>query len=235
MEVALLLAHDVVRALGDLHAQKKTAGTVDAASFSVSADGHVALRGAGEGTDVLADIHGVGGVLFQLFTGLTPAQARARLSIARHDEVPPPSRLNPALDEALDELVVSMLVADPAERPFSCAYVLSDLLDVMDELGLSPDADVVAKWAGLAAAPAPAPVAVAAPAKVVPVVAAGVTAKKATPHRQPPRGWQTEDADADLEDDDGLDDAWTEPVRFDGWAMLACCFALASLAMAFTF
>lgn len=239
MDVALQLAHDVVRASAEVHAMGRTLGPVDAASFEVSEDGALSLRGEAGGTDVLQDVQAVGVVLYQLFTGLTPAQARARLQVPRLNEVPAPSRFNPALDDTLDALVASMLAADAAERPYSLAHVLADVLNVMDDLGLEVDEAVVARWAGLAEAapePKPVPVAVVAPApKVVPVVAAPV-AKKA-PHRAPPRGWQTEDAE-DFESDDADDvqaAEWAEPVRFDGWAVLAACFAIASLAIAFTF
>ncbi|MEW6434390.1 MAG: hypothetical protein AB1730_23060 [Myxococcota bacterium] len=232
MDVALVLAHDVLRAAAEVHAQGRTCGPVDAASFEVDADGALCLRGEAGGTDVLQDVHAVGVVLYQLFTGVTPAQARARLQVARRDEVPAPSRLNPALDDALDTLVASMVAADPAERPYSLAYVLADVLNVMDDVGLEADVALVAAWAGLRE---PAPVAAPAPVvKVVPVVAA-VVAKKA-PRREPPRSWQTDDAENDdSEDDDAQHAAWAEPVRFDGWTVLAACFALASLAIAFNF
>jgi len=238
MDVAVQLAHDVLRAAAEVHAMGRTLGPVDAASFEVSEDGALSLRGEAGGTDVLHDVQAVGVVLYQLFTGLTPAQARARLQVPRLNEVPAPSRFNPALDETLDGLVASMLAADAAERPYSLAYVLADVLNVMDDLGLEADAEVVARWAGLAEAapepkPAPVALAVAAPAPKPAPLAAAPVAKRA-PHRAPPRGWQTEDAEVDDADEVGAAE-WAEPVRFDGWAVLAACFALASLAIAFTF
>ena len=240
MDVAVQLAHDVLRAAAEVHAMGRTLGPVDAASFEVSEDGALALRGEAGGTDVLQDVQAVGVVLYQLFTGLTPSQARARLQVPRLNEVPAPSRFNPALDDTLDGLVASMLAADAAERPYSLAHVLADLLNVMDDLGLEVDEAVVARWSGLAEAPepkpAPAVVAVAVAAPAPKPVAAQPVAKKA-PHRAPPRGWQTEDAeDLELDDADEVQAAeWAEPVRFDGWAVLAACFAIASLAIAFTF
>lgn len=233
MDVAVQLAHDVLRAAADVHARGGTLGAVDAASFEVAEDGAVTLRGVSGGTDVLQDVQAVGVVLYQLVTGLTPSQARARLQVPRLNEVPAPSRFNPALDDGLDALVTSMLAADPAERPYSLAHVLADVLNVMDELGLEVDAGVVARWAGLGdGTPVEKPALVVAPAPAPLPVAAVVT--KAAPRRAPPRGWQTEDAEYD-EDDDVQAAGWAEPVRFDGWAVLAACFALATLALAFTF
>jgi hypothetical protein len=174
-------------------------------------------------------------VLYQLCTGLTVSQARARLQVPRLHEVPAPARLNPTLDEALSEVIASMLASDPAARPYSLAHVLSDVLNVMDELGLAHDEAVVARWAALDEPEAPLPVAApSAPVvKVVPVVAAPLPAKKSA-HRAPPRSWQT-DEDEDEAFDDASDAAWVEPVRFDAWALLACCFAIASLAIVFNF
>lgn len=233
MDVALLLAHDVLRSTALIHSEGRTCGALDAASFEIAPDGHVSLKGEGGGTDVLADVQAVGVVLFQLFTGVTPAQARARLQVPRLHEVPAPSRLNPALDDALSDLVTKMLAGDPAERPYSLAHVLGDVLDVMDELGLAHDEAGVARWASLdVAEPAPAPVA-APVVKVVPVVTAPLRADKPL-HREPPRSWQAEEGDG-YEDDTTGDAAWTEPVRFDAWALLACCFAIASLAIVFNF
>lgn len=228
MDVAVLLAHEVLRAVAEVHAQGRTCGALDASSFEVSADGAVALRGVGDGSDVLADVASVGGVLYQLFTGVSASQARARLAVPRLDQVPAPSRLNPALDDALSDLVVAMLAGDPSERPYSLAHVLATVLDVMDDLGLAPQPEAIARWAGLAAAPAPAPVAPAPAVKLVPVVA------RSPARRAPPRSWQTDDDEAWDEDDDAPV-GFVEPVRFDGWALLACCFAVASLAIAFSF
>ncbi|MEW5741633.1 MAG: hypothetical protein AB1938_22130 [Myxococcota bacterium] len=243
MEVALLLAHDVLRSTALVHSEGRTCGAIDAASFEVAPDGHVSLKGEGGGTDVLADVQAVGGVLYQLFTGLTVSQARARLQVPRLHEVPAPARLNPTLDDELSAVVASMLASDPVARPYSLAHVLSDVLDVMDDLGLSHDEAVVAAWASLEA-PAAAPVvplAVVAPpvvakpvVKAVPVAAAPLPAAKQPLHRAPPRSWQTDDDEQDL-DDEAADTSWAEPVRFDAWALLACCFAIASLAIVFNF
>jgi hypothetical protein len=241
MDVAVQLAHEVLRAAAEVHAEGRTLGPVDAASFEVSGDGALSLRGEAGGTDVLEDVQAVGAVLYQVFTGLTPAQARARLQAPRLDEVPAPSRFNPALDDTLDALVASMLAADAAQRPQSLAHLLAVVRNVMDDLGLEVERAVVARWAGFAGPKprlqvAPVAFAVAAPApKAVPPVAAPVP--KTVPHRLPPRGWQTSDAeDSDCDEADDVEVAgWAEPVRFDGWAVLAACFAMAVLAMAFTF
>jgi hypothetical protein len=228
-DVALLLAHDVLRTTALVHSEGRTCGALDAASFEVAPDGHVSFRGGAGGTDVLADVQAVGGVLFQLFTGLTVAQARARLNVPRLHEVPAPARFNPTLDEALSEVIASMLAADPAARPYSLAHVLRGVLEVMAELGLAHDEAVVARWAALDGARALARGAapVAPRGKERPVVAGPLPLKRAA-HCEPPRSWQT-----DEDEDEAFDAGWVEPVRFDAWALLACCFAVASLAIAF--
>lgn len=237
LETSLHVAWGVVTAVAEGHARGQRFSRLDPASLDVNADGSMVAREAVADTaDDAADVAAVGGVLYQLFTGLSPSQARARLQVPKLHEVPAPSKVNPALDDTLDLLVVGMLTKDPADRP-ALRVVESVLASVLDELGLEPSQLEVARWAGLGAeevqteqivlveapvAPAPA----AAPA--APVV---VKAKAPVARRQPPRSWQL---DEEEEEDfaEAPEQAWTEPVRFDAWAALLCVFSIAVFAMA---
>lgn len=245
LEISLHVGWGIVTAVAEGHARGQRFAQLDAASIEVNDDGSmVAREAASEGAPDSADVAAVGGVLYQLFTGLSPSQARARLQLPKLHETPAPSKVNPALDDTLDLLVVGMLAKEPSDRP-SLHVVESVLASVLDDLGLEPSQLEVARWAGLAAdeprtEPHLVPTLVETPAVALPVVApvpppAPVAVAKAKPpaRRQPPRSWQLEDD----EDDDVVEaheQAWTEPPRFDAWAALLCVFSVAVFAMALT-
>jgi hypothetical protein len=68
-------------------------------------------------------VYSLGGVFFWAFSGLTAAEATKRSG----GHLPPPSRFNPTLDDSLDGLVLTMLDADPMERPYRLALVEAQL------------------------------------------------------------------------------------------------------------
>lgn len=67
-----------------------------------------------------SDLFGLGAVLWEMLAGRAAFGAesgvRAMFNVM-NEEVEPPSRLNPMVPEALDDLVLSMLAKDPALRP----------------------------------------------------------------------------------------------------------------------
>ena len=103
----------------------------------------------------------MGAVLYQLFTGLTPNQARARLTVSPLHDVPSASLINPAIDDTLEGLLSLMLDRDPAKRPHSLRVIEALLVDVCESIELEPSRAAISAWA--AQVPVAAPVAVAAP------------------------------------------------------------------------
>lgn len=100
-----------------------------ASAASKAPGGEAVLRGKpcylspeqaqGTGGDSRSDIFAMGAVLYEMLTGTRPFEAESdpqTLERVSTLEVEPPSAINPALDEALDAIVLKALAKDPAER-----------------------------------------------------------------------------------------------------------------------
>lgn len=210
LDLALSLAVEVVDAVATAHQRRQAYGTLTLAHFSLQADGSVAVTAvANPHADAASDTFAVGAVLYQLFTGLSPQQARAKLSVSPLAAVPPASLLNPALDDGLELLLAKMLAKEPALRPHSLRVVEALLADVCDSLDLDPSRDALAAWA---ARPAP--------------------KKAAKKHVPSVRFIEAVDDEEPLDDDDVEEAA--SPLRFDVWAAAACAFTVVAFAMATT-
>ncbi len=216
LDAALQLAHALVRAVEDHHATGQAIGPFDTTSISVDVLGHALIKpslraeaaapelGVGGVPDLLSDLYSLGAVFYRLFSGLTPADAVKRAG----GHLAPPSRFNPTVDDALDGLVLTLLDADPMERPYRLAQVDGQLLAICGEMGLEPSTQAVSTWV---AAHRPAPFV--APAPVVPVVAkVEVPVRRAAPAIQ----WKLEEDEEEVAE--SVDAAWEGPVRLDVWA-----------------
>jgi len=172
------------------------------------------------GDDLSLDTFSVGTVLYQVFTGLTPNQARARCAVSPLHAVPPASLINPALDDSIDELLARLLDKNAAQRPHSVRVVEAALEEVCEMFDLEPSKALVASWWNSVAAPV-----IAAPAPV---------AKKHVPSLRlvVEEAEHDEDTEDDMEGDEG--EAPT-PLRFDAWAVALCAFGFAAFAMATSF
>ncbi|MFT3710716.1 MAG: hypothetical protein QM817_24090 [Archangium sp.] len=191
LDVALSLSIEIVDAVAALHTEKKVFGGFNAGEMTVLPSGEVMIFASGRaGEDLSLDMFSAATVLYQVFTGLTPSEARVRYSVSALQPAPAASLVNPLLDESISDLLAKMLDRDPAQRPHSLRLVEHVLEDVCEYLDLVHSRDAVAAWwetsevavedvvdAAPVAAVAPiAPVAVApsvavAPVAVVPVAA----------------------------------------------------------------
>ncbi|HSV68101.1 MAG TPA: Stk1 family PASTA domain-containing Ser/Thr kinase [Mycobacteriales bacterium] len=93
-------------------------------------------RGA---ADARSDVYAAGIMLYELLTGTPPYAGDTAISVAYrhvHDDVPPPSQLNPAVPPPLDELVVRATRREPGARPADAGAFLAELYDVRADLGL---------------------------------------------------------------------------------------------------
>ncbi|HEY1088496.1 MAG TPA: hypothetical protein VGE37_12405 [Archangium sp.] len=211
LDLALSLAVEVVDAVASTHQRRQAYGALTLADFTLKSDGSVAVTATpNASSDAASDTFAVGAVLYQLFTGLSPQQARVKLSVSPLAAVPPASLLNPALDDGLELLLAKMLAKEPALRPHSLRVVEALLADVCDSLDLDPSRAALAAWA---ARPAP-----------------KTAAKKHVPSV---RFIQAVDDDEVLDEDDVGEEA-ASPLRFDAWAAAACAFTVFAFAMATT-
>ncbi len=232
LDVAVQVAHELAAAVGREHEAGRVVGGLDAAAVLVHADGRLELSTTAGGhrapelahgwqPTVASDVYALGAVLYQVFSGLTPAQARARQAVPRLHQVPPPSRFNPALDDGLDALVLTMLAAEPSDRPVSLRIVEGRILGAFTELGLEPTRDEVARWAALRTAQKP-----------VLMVAPAPAPRPAAQVRRPLPVWHDEDEEEVLSMEAVA--AWAEPLRLDVWAFAAVAFSAVALVMALT-
>ncbi len=117
----------------------RAVGHVNLAGITVNAAGGLSVTRSdeeplapeltvGEAPDTLCDIYWWGTTLYQLLTGQQP------------DDVQParPSSLNPAVDGALDALILSSLAHDAAQRPYSWQAVHAELLGFFELIESPP-------------------------------------------------------------------------------------------------
>lgn len=76
-------------------------------------------QGLGEKVDGRSDIYALGIMLYEMATGRVPYQAETPMAIMiKHlnDPLPPPRRLNPALPEAIERVILKALAKQPQDR-----------------------------------------------------------------------------------------------------------------------
>jgi len=74
----------------------------------------------GEAVDHRADLYSLGMVMYELYTGQLPFQVHNLVELLNKqisEEVPPPQEIAPAIPGILNDLILALLVKNPANRP----------------------------------------------------------------------------------------------------------------------
>lgn len=221
LDLALSLAVELVKSVADAHQQRRSFTQLTAADFVVLPDGAFAVTAPSlisSSTDTSADAFAVGAVLYRLFTGLSPSQARARLAVSPLHEVPLASQLNPAIDDTLEGVLSMMLERDPALRPHSLRVIEALLVDVCESLELEPSRAAILHWASIA--------------PTLRVVQPPAPLKPAAKRHVPTFVVMPDEDLVGLDEEDDAEEASPVPLRFDIWAVAACAFCVVAFAMA---
>jgi hypothetical protein len=189
---ALQLSMQAIRLVAETHDKGQVVGVLDAAHLVCSISGTLAISRTGgnpiapelkrgEMPDRLTDVYALGALMYRLLTGHKVEPSRI---------IGPPSHFNPAVDSALDELVLRALDEDPSERPYSARDLEQRLLVVYDELGLEDTRTEATSLIAKAKRPATRP------------AIQRQTGAQVPPRARPPEPIEPADADLDDEDDD---------------------------------
>ncbi|MFB6206031.1 MAG: serine/threonine-protein kinase [Haloglomus sp.] len=84
--------------------------------------------------DDITDVYQLGAVFYELFTGRPPFEGRATqvMRAVLDEEPPPPSTVASGLPEALDDVLLTALATERADRYESVLYLRDDLLDLLE-------------------------------------------------------------------------------------------------------
>ncbi|MFQ5838836.1 MAG: protein kinase [Thermoplasmata archaeon] len=91
----------------------------------------------GKESDARSDLYSLGAVLYEMATGSPPFQQEDSLKVIYghiHDTPMAPSRINPDIPEGLEEVILRLLMKDPASRYYSASDVIQALRQVEESV-----------------------------------------------------------------------------------------------------
>jgi eukaryotic-like serine/threonine-protein kinase len=124
-------------------ARAASAVTISVTNAVFGTAGYISPEQAlGEPVSPASDLYSLGVILYEMLTGELPYKADNPMAVCmKHVTEPlrPPRKLNPAIPEEMNSLVVKLLAKDSADRYGSAAELLADLERVRDGLLRAPD------------------------------------------------------------------------------------------------
>ncbi|MHB8872579.1 MAG: serine/threonine-protein kinase [Myxococcaceae bacterium] len=155
VSASLYVAEQLARSVAQMHEHGRVHGLLSTSQVQVFSDGSVRVCGPegaprpptaylapevrnGTPPDVLADVHAIGAITFELLTGMTVLQAFVRAPMRELTRTPAPSLFNPGVDLSIDELVTAAVDRDPGVRPHSVRALHDGIRHCFGELDLEP-------------------------------------------------------------------------------------------------
>ncbi len=140
LAAAVNVAYSLCQQVAAAHRAGHSLTGLDSKHITVKRDGHVVCMATPREKNGRADAMALGGVMYELFTGVRPSLT---------EEVPPPSQVAPGVDPELESAILSALNGE-VDNPNALLMMLDGLFE---ELDIEPSLDDVARCVEVHRAP----------------------------------------------------------------------------------